>query len=244
MRFSIVRTVAAMGLCAMSLPVSAQSGTIGSGPAELPPAGYSARFYVDSRGCMFISTNSGWVAQVTRDKSPVCGYAPTFDKGSVVSSGTTAATPAPTARTTQPNTLSAVRLPEGYKPAWSDGRLNPMRGPRLQSGDEQMARVWTADKVPMKRREDAPATAGSVTISTKSPDQAAVGTIWVQVGTFGHASNAQTALARLDAVALPAVTRRSGTLTVVMAGPFSSTRAAKAGRSAAIAAGFADAFIR
>ncbi|MBW6418357.1 SPOR domain-containing protein [Celeribacter sp. PS-C1] len=34
-------------------------------------------------------------------------------------------------------------LPEGYSRAWTDGRLNPNRGPQTARGDLQMAQVWT-----------------------------------------------------------------------------------------------------
>jgi hypothetical protein len=34
-------------------------------------------------------------------------------------------------------------LPEGYARAWTDGRLNPNRGPLTARGDLQMAQVWT-----------------------------------------------------------------------------------------------------
>ncbi|NIY78017.1 hypothetical protein HCZ23_00835 [Celeribacter sp. HF31] len=34
-------------------------------------------------------------------------------------------------------------LPKGYSRAWTDGRLNPHRGPQTARGDLQMAQVWT-----------------------------------------------------------------------------------------------------
>ncbi|ATG49387.1 hypothetical protein CEW89_18470 [Celeribacter ethanolicus] len=37
----------------------------------------------------------------------------------------------------------AGTLPEGYARAWTDGRLNPNRGPLTARGDLQMAQVWT-----------------------------------------------------------------------------------------------------
>lgn len=38
---------------------------------------------------------------------------------------------------------SALRVPSGYRAAWGDGRLNPMRGVTTPRGDAQMAQVWT-----------------------------------------------------------------------------------------------------
>ncbi|HHS94207.1 MAG TPA: hypothetical protein ENK63_02550, partial [Rhodobacterales bacterium] len=43
-----------------------------------------------------------------------------------------------------------VIMPEGYRPAWTDGRLNPDRGPRSVRGDLQMAATMTIDQVPMR----------------------------------------------------------------------------------------------
>ncbi|KAF0677232.1 SPOR domain-containing protein [Profundibacterium mesophilum] len=43
----------------------------------------------------------------------------------------------------------ALRVPEGYKPAWSDGRLNPDRGKQTFRGALQTALVWT-QTVPRK----------------------------------------------------------------------------------------------
>ena len=37
----------------------------------------------------------------------------------------------------------AGTLPDGYSRAWTDGRLNPNRGPQTARGDLQMAQVWT-----------------------------------------------------------------------------------------------------
>lgn len=44
---------------------------------------------------------------------------------------------------------SGVTMPEGYRTAWEDDRLNPVRGLGLASGHAQMTQVWT-DTVPRK----------------------------------------------------------------------------------------------
>ncbi|WP_424944047.1 hypothetical protein [Aliiroseovarius crassostreae] len=36
-----------------------------------------------------------------------------------------------------------VQVPKGYRPAWTDGRLNPMRGVRTIGGDRQTAQIWS-----------------------------------------------------------------------------------------------------
>ncbi|HWL56119.1 MAG TPA: SPOR domain-containing protein [Paracoccus sp. (in: a-proteobacteria)] len=46
-------------------------------PAEEPPADFTARQYIDSRGCVFLRSDSGrWEARVARDGAPICGYPP------------------------------------------------------------------------------------------------------------------------------------------------------------------------
>lgn len=48
-------------------------------PAELPPADFLSRQYIDSRGCVFLLDDAGlWVPRVARDGSPICGYPPTL----------------------------------------------------------------------------------------------------------------------------------------------------------------------
>ncbi len=113
--------------------------------------------------------------------------------------------------------------PKGFKPVWKDGRLNPNRG--------------------------LPKTAGVV--STKSVAPAAKSTTagrYVQVGTFGVASNASATAARLKAMGLPVrvlqSTRGGKTYRTVLAGPFTNSSALNNGLGKARSAGFSDAFVR
>ncbi|WP_375261021.1 hypothetical protein [Palleronia sp.] len=59
--------------------------------------------------------------------------------------GTVIAVPAPPA---------PIAVPEGYRPAWNDGRLNPYAGKQLLSGALQQALVWT-QTVPRRLKTNA-----------------------------------------------------------------------------------------
>ncbi len=145
-----------------------------------------------------------------------------------------------------------LAVPKGYKTAWADGRLNPNRGPRTAEGDAQMAQIYQVNRVPMVART---AAAGKgyrprVVVSTKSPHPATAGAGqgWVQVGTFGVAANAASAMAQLRASGLPVastrITRGGASQQIVLAGPFGSAAETQRGLAAARRAGFADAFAR
>lgn len=148
-----------------------------------------------------------------------------------------------------------VRVPEGYKMAWEDDRLNPLRGVGTAEGQAAQDQVWTrkvpAEAVVTERRvvvstQNAVAQA-PLRVSTKSAP-AAAGGAYVQVGSFGVPANAEGASARLAALGLP-VARSQGRIggkavQVVLAGPFGSAGEAQAALSAARRAGFGDAFIR
>ncbi len=210
-------------------------------------------------------TNGGSAVLCTRGDGTLEGArAPIYPPGSGVGAsltepnfGTTQGTgrparvvaPAPTTRT-----AAAVPTtpPPGYRAAWEDDRLNPNRAVGTATGQAQQDQVWTREVPARLVTQAAPATSG-VRVSTKTEPTAAVtpqatGTFYVQVGTFGVASNAAGARDRLSALGLS--TARSNTtqngraLTIVLAGPFGTSGEAQSALRAARGAGFGDAFIR
>jgi hypothetical protein len=78
-RFSCI-AVLILGL-SVEAPL-AQSLKRSSGPAELPPATFQGKQFVDSNGCAFIRAGySGrvtWVPRVSRSRKVLCGFRPTF----------------------------------------------------------------------------------------------------------------------------------------------------------------------
>lgn len=101
MRFFSLVSALVLG-AALAGPGFAQTVSQLGGPAELPPAGYSANQYVDSRGCVFIRAGYGdqetWVPRVTRQRQVLCGYQPTIGTATAVAAATPATPPAtPTA---------------------------------------------------------------------------------------------------------------------------------------------------
>lgn len=142
-------------------------------------------------------------------------------------------------------------VPEGYRPAWTDDRLNPDRARGTAQGDAQMQRTWTqtvpqqlvnptsrAATVPYDRQ-----------VSTRSATpQPATAQRFVQIGSFGVPSNAHGAATRFQAQGLPvrvSTVRQGGrNLQVVMIGPLGGAAEVERALNAARQAGFRDAFVR
>ncbi|KRS10738.1 hypothetical protein XM53_19595 [Roseovarius atlanticus] len=68
----------------------AQSDSGARVPAEFPPANYTGRQYVDSRGCVFIRAGIDgdvtWVPRVTRGRKVICGFQPSLGAGTATAS--------------------------------------------------------------------------------------------------------------------------------------------------------------
>ncbi len=157
-----------------------------------------------------------------------------------------------------------IVMPKGYKAAWTDDRLNPYRAQGTAQGRAQQDQLWTREvpsnlvaaqgTVVRRVAVSTKGTAPRVQISTKSEPTARVakpatkGSFYVQVGTFGVASNAEGARAQLRAAGLPVgtakISKGGKPMQMVMAGPFADSAAAQMALRAARGVGFGDAFIR
>lgn len=159
---------------------------------------------------------------------------------------------------------SAMRgIPEGYKPAWEDDRLNPHRAQGTRAGEAQMRAVWT-DTVPRQLvTPQAGGTHASQAERPRRPDGAAQGDdaqrdergtqvaarsgsgSLIQVGTYGVPDNARNVARQMERMGYPVRSRSvGGGLEVVMAGPFSDDATTRRALNTLRGAGFADAFVR
>lgn len=73
----------ASSVLALVLGFAASSATAqGDIPAEFPPASFTGKQYVDSRGCVYvragISGNTTWIPRVTRQRKQICGMQPSL----------------------------------------------------------------------------------------------------------------------------------------------------------------------
>ena len=141
--------------------------------------------------------------------------------------------------------------PRGYRLAWDDDRLNPMRGLGSATGQVQQDQVWTRD-IPAKL-----VTAPQAAV-TFAPNRTAVPAMsastlpaaqsYVQVGTFAQPANAAGAQSRLSALGLPVSTsktmRKGRVFEVVYAGPFATPAEARSALATSRNAGFSDAILK
>ena len=185
------RGIASAAMAAFfGLPV-AWAETIG--PAELPPPGFVGRQYVDSMGCVFLLEGAGadakWVARVTRDGQPLCGYPPSPRVVEIVE---------PPAQATAP--AQELALPVAP----------PVLAPPATPASEPAKIAKPVAEAPR------PSTPAKKKAPVRKDPLAGK---YVQVGAFGIARNAERTKARLHDLGLPVSTQQVSGLTIVFAGP-------------------------
>lgn len=268
-----VRTFAFTTLFSMSLISGVVAQTNGSGPAEMPPADYDAREFVDSRGCAFLRSTFGgavtWVPRFGADRQPVCDATPTV----------VAAQPAPSIQPVpQPSgpVPSAAAVAAGKEPARSvaaprravprraamprqadasgrhpDCPLNAPFGQVVRTSDARLMVLCVAqpDQFPeglgLNTVHHGPVALPPNTVipAPAQPVARQHGT-HLQVGSFRVPQNATRLRARLQAHGLPAGIHHASGLNVVTVGPFAQADQARHALQLVRGMGFHDAFFR
>lgn len=87
MPFIRLTALAVLAVTALSGVASAQNISRVGPPAEMPPAGFQGSQFVDSRGCVYVRAGvdgtTNWVPRVSRDRQPICGQTPTFERRTI-----------------------------------------------------------------------------------------------------------------------------------------------------------------
>jgi hypothetical protein len=143
----LVRTALALAICVSAVSVQAREGL--RAPRDLPPAGFAGRQFTDSGGCVFIRAGfdgrEAWVPRVSSDRRQLCGYPPSF----AAATSSPAPVAVPRAAGAQPKRVArpapAAAVPAGYRAAWTDDRLNPLRAKGTAEGWAQQDRIWTRE---------------------------------------------------------------------------------------------------
>ncbi len=137
-----------------------------------------------------------------------------------------------------------VAPPSGYRPVWTDGRLNPNRGVVIveRAGAGRVAAPVPAAPVTL------PATGPVARISSRSPAPDGTAHRYVQVGVYADAGNAARSAQRLQRLGLPVehdrLSRYGSEMRVVIAGPFEAGATLQEALVTARRSGFPDAFTR
>lgn len=272
---AIFRTFLILQLCLWCHIAVAITGD--SNPAELPPEDFSANAYIDSRGCLYIRVMFDdalhWVPQVAKNRVSVCGLSPTFGNPVAEALGLDPAmpVPAPTLQDVAVSKKKTAVIPKSQTAAAPQVTLPTTEKPEIAKKPEIAEKPGTTEKLAIAqtpeitRKPEVKAEAGSRNMplgyATAWQDQpiqpcgtncsrnAIMGTLkFVQVATFAVKANADQTAAKLKALGLPVVIKRSkikGRIyCVVLTGPFEKKLSLMAALKTTRKAGFKDAFPR
>lgn len=138
---------------------------------------------------------------------------------------------------------NVYQLPPTYAPRWPEPYL---RGAGYQP--RQVAPAAAAPRAHVSTMGTRPTEPRAVARATAAASGRMSNGQYIQVGTYGQASNVRNAVSRLQSQGMPVATGRvtsSGRqLQVVLAGPFNSRAELNSALNAARAMGYSDAFVR
>lgn len=155
-------------------------------------------------------------------------------------------------------------VPEGYRPAWKDDRLNSYRAWQTVKGHQDTQQVWT-NTVPRKlvtevRRHEVkpPVVVGRaksplpltpvVTTRSSAPKAASAPAVktgrWIEIGAFTTADKARSAAHRLQSSGLTVRMGSHKTLSLLRVGPFASHDQLQAALRRVHNTGYTQAYIR
>lgn len=156
----------------------------------------------------------------------------------------------------QKNEVTSV-IPEGYRRAFDDGRLDTQRAVVTFAGQAQMQKVWTstvprrlieAEVDPTEEKASAPVSTVSSKAASAQKTLRLGTTPYVQLAATENAAQAQKAARKLRKLDLPVrigrYERGGAVQRMVLVGPFASSEEAASVLAKVQGAGFGEAFLR
>ncbi len=161
------------------------------GPAELPPAGYRGQQFVDSRGCVFLRAGHGgrqtWVPRVARDRSQLCGYAPSGREVAVAAPVVTAPAPAPSPRGSGAKPGAPLPLPAPMQNAYDQAGGKPAKSGPVVRGTA----IPGLDAAPARASASAPVSAAPAKAASTTPALAAASPARVPASTASRTAGGE-----------------------------------------------------
>lgn len=148
-----------------------------SPPAELPPTGYAANQFVDSRGCVYVRVGMGglanWVPRLTQQRRHICNAQPT-DMQAAAASARASGVPEPVQLQPLPDTEETPRTSRSTAASAAPAQTAPAQTAAVQTAAAQTAPQQQAQSQPRQART-APQQATSAEAQGQAPRGQRVG---------------------------------------------------------------------